>query len=156
MNFDDLKEITVLYVEDEDIVRNNIADMLQDICKSVYTASDGEEGYKLFLEKENYINVVISDIQMPRLSGIEMSKKIKAKNLNMPIIITTAFSDAKYLYESINIGIDAYTEKPVDMMHLLQTLQKALRLGACPPFPRAPVAPPEKGDRHRRHRRLPL
>ena len=126
MNFDDLKEITVLYVEDEDILRDNIADMLQDVCKGVFTASNGEEGYKLFLEKQEYINVIISDIQMPKLSGIEMSRKIKAKTLDIPIIITTAFSDAKYLYESINVGIDAYTEKPVDMMHLLQTIQKAL------------------------------
>ena len=45
---------------------------------------------------------------------------------DIPIIITTAFSDAKYLYESINVGIDAYTEKPVDMMHLLQTIQRAI------------------------------
>ena len=126
MNFDDLKEITVLYVEDEDILRDNIADMLQDVCKGVFTASNGEEGYKLFLEKQEHINVIISDIQMPKLSGIEMSRKIKAKTLEIPIIITTAFSDAKYLYESINVGIDAYTEKPVDMMHLLQTIQKAL------------------------------
>ena len=126
MNFDDLKEITVLYVEDEDILRESIADMLQDVCKSVFTASNGEEGYKLFLEKQGHINVIISDIQMPRLSGIEMSKKIREKSLEVPIIITTAFSDAKYLYESINVGIDAYTEKPVDMMHLLQTIQKAL------------------------------
>ena len=126
MNFDDLKEITVLYVEDEDILRDNIADMLQDVCKGVFTASNGEEGYKLFVEKQDHINVIISDIQMPRLSGIEMSKKIREKSLNIPIIITTAFSDAKYLYDSINAGIDAYTEKPVDMMHLLQTIQKAL------------------------------
>ena len=126
MNFDDLKEITILYVEDEDILRNSIADMLQDVCKGVFTASNGEEGYKLFLEKQEHINVVISDIQMPKLSGIEMARKIKAKTLDIPIIITTAFSDAKYLYESINVGIDAYTEKPVDMMHLLQTIQKAI------------------------------
>lgn len=126
MNFDDLKELTILYVEDEDVLRNNIADMLQDVCKGVFTASNGEEGYKLFLEKKDYINVVISDIQMPKLSGIEMSRKIKAVTLDIPIIVTTAFSDAKYLYESIHVGIDAYTEKPVDMMHLLQTIQKAI------------------------------
>lgn len=126
MDFDDLKELTVLYVEDEDILRNSIADMLQDVCKSVFTASNGEEGYKLFLEKQDCINVIISDIQMPKLSGIEMARKIKAVTLDIPIIITTAFSDAKYLYESINVGIDAYTEKPVDMMHLLQTIQRAI------------------------------
>ena len=126
MNFDDLKEITVLYVEDENILRESIADMLQDVCKGVFTASNGEEGYKLFLEKQEYINVIISDIQMPKLSGIEMSKKIKAITLDIPIIITTAFSDAKYLYDSINVGIDAYTEKPLDMMILLKTIQKAL------------------------------
>ncbi len=55
-----------------------------------------------------------------------MAKKIKAVSDDVPIIFTTAFSDSKYLYESINVGIDAYTEKPVDMMFLLQTIQRAI------------------------------
>ncbi|MDB2562455.1 EAL domain-containing protein [Sulfurimonas sp.] len=126
MDFKDLENINILYVEDEDIIRDNITDMLQDICQEIFTANNGEEGYKLFIEKEEHIHLIISDIQMPILSGLEMAKKIREVTYDVPIIFTTAFSDSKYLFESINIGVDAYVEKPIDIMQLLQTTKKTI------------------------------
>jgi len=126
MDFSDLATINVLYVEDEKIIRENITDMLQEICHQVFAAEDGKAGIDLFIEKQEFIDVVITDIQMPRLSGIDLAKEIRAITFDTPIIFTTAFSDSKYLYDSINIGVDAYVEKPVDMMQLLPTIKKAI------------------------------
>ena len=63
---------------------------------------------------------------MPRLSGLEMAKKIREVTYDIPIIFTTAFSDSKYLFDSINIGVDAYVEKPIDIMHLLKVAKKTI------------------------------
>lgn len=126
MDFNDLKNINILYVEDEDIIRENITDMLRDVCQDIFTARNGEEGYSLFLEKQEHINLIISDIQMPILSGLEMAKKIREITYEVPIIFTTAFSDSKYLFESINIGVDAYVEKPIDIMQLLKITKKTI------------------------------
>ena len=126
MDFSDLENINILYVEDEDIIRENITDMLKDVCSKVFTANNGEEGFNLFLEKQEHIHLVISDIQMPILSGMDMARKIREITYEVPIIFTTAFSDSKYLFDSINIGVDAYVEKPVDIMQLLKTTKKTI------------------------------
>ena len=126
MDFSDLATISILYVEDEDIIRENITDMLRDVCSEIFTASNGAEGYELFLEKQQHIDLIISDIQMPILSGLDMARKIRELTYEVPIIFTTAFSDSKYLFDSINIGVDAYVEKPIDIMHLLRTAKKTI------------------------------
>ncbi len=126
MDFSELENINILYVEDEEIIRENITDMLREVCSKIFTASNGEEGYKLFLEKQEHIDLVISDIQMPTLSGLEMAKQIRKITYDVPIIFTTAFSDSKYLFESINIGVDAYVEKPIDIMELLRITKKTI------------------------------
>ena len=126
MDFSVLENINILYVEDEDIIRDNITDMLQEVCQEIFTAKNGEEGYQLFIEKQEYIDLVISDIQMPILSGLGMAKKIREITYEIPIIFTTAFSDSSYLFDAINAGIDAYVEKPIDIMHLLQITKKTI------------------------------
>lgn len=126
MDFSDLENINILYVEDEDIIRENITDMLRDVCKEIFTAKNGAEGYDLFVEKQDYIDLVISDIQMPILSGLDMARNIRKITYEVPIIFTTAFSDSKYLFDSINIGVDAYVEKPIDIMELLRVTKKTI------------------------------
>ena len=126
MDFIELENINVLYVEDEDIIRHHITEMLQEVCNKVFTAKDGESGYQLFKKKQEHIDIVISDIQMPTLSGLDMARKIREITHEVPIIFTTAFSDSSYLFDSINIGIDAYIEKPVEIMYLFKTMKKTL------------------------------
>lgn len=126
MDFSDLVNVNILYVEDEDIIRENITDMLRDVCCEIFTAKNGQEGYNLFIEKQEHINLVISDIQMPIMSGLEMAKQIREITYEVPIIFTTAFSDSKYLFDSINTGVDAYVEKPIDIMQLLRVTKKTI------------------------------
>lgn len=126
MDFEELENINILYIEDEDVIRENVADMLQEVAQEIFTARNGEEGYQLFVEKQEHIDLIISDIQMPVLSGLDMAKKIREITYEIPIIFTTAFSDSKYLFDSINTGIDAYVEKPIDIMHLLKVTKKTI------------------------------
>ncbi len=63
---------------------------------------------------------------MPILNGLEMIKKIKDINKNVPIIVTTAFSNKEYRREAIDIGVDKYVLKPVDVSKLLQAMSQSL------------------------------
>ncbi|MCD8541162.1 MAG: response regulator, partial [Aliarcobacter cryaerophilus] len=72
------------------------------------------------------MDLIISDINMPILNGLEMIKKIKDINKNVPIIVTTAFSNKEYLLEAIDIGVDKYVLKPVDVSKLLQAMSQSL------------------------------
>ena len=92
-----LKNITVLYVEDEKDLREVTSSILQSFTKNQYIATNGQEGYDLFLKHDSDIDLIISDINMPILNGLEMIKKIKDINKNVPIIVTTAFSNKEYL-----------------------------------------------------------
>ncbi|MBD3840880.1 MAG: EAL domain-containing protein [Campylobacterales bacterium] len=121
-----LKDITVLYCEDEDNLREVTSGILKSFTKNQYIAVDGKEGLKLFLEHKDEIDLVITDVNMPNMSGLEMAKEIKKVNSNIPIIVATAFSNSEYLLEAIDLGVDKYVLKPVNIKKLLDTMAKSL------------------------------
>lgn len=105
----DLLEISILYVEDSAIIRNSGAEIIRKKTKNVYLAEDGLIGLDLF--KKYQPEIVITDIGMPNMDGLDMSRQIKKINPETKIIITTAHDDSKYLMNSIEIGIDQYLLK---------------------------------------------
>src|SRR5574344_567668 len=123
---DRLKNVNVLYAEDEKELRDITSEFLKSFTKTQYVASNGEEGFNLFLEHQDSIDLIITDINMPILSDMDMIKKIKEINTKIPIIIATAFSNKEYLLEAINIGVDKYVLKPIDISKLLQAMLQSL------------------------------
>ncbi len=72
-----LKRLKALYVEDDTHIRNELSALLSNFFGKVYTAGDGAEGLEIFLKNSDDIDVIISDINMPKITGIEMHKKIR-------------------------------------------------------------------------------
>ena len=116
-----LEKVSILYVEDDGEIREALAETLEFDVKELYVAENGEEGLKKF--KEFKPDIVISDIKMPKMDGLQMSAQIKEISPKTPIIITTAFSDSDYLLKAIDIGIDKYVTKPVDIDKLYKALE---------------------------------
>jgi len=114
------KKFTVLYVEDEEAVRSTVSGILDMLFGNVIIAENGEEGLSLF--KKNNPDIVITDIRMPLMDGLEMSKQIRTISTNTPIIITTAFNDETYFLKSIDIGIDKYLIKPITVEPVLSVI----------------------------------
>jgi signal transduction histidine kinase len=118
-----LKNFTVLYVEDDRSTVENIRDILNNRVKELYVAYDGKEGIDSYTQ--NKPDIILTDINMPKLNGIEMSKKIKELNIDIPIIIFTAFNENTLLQQSVDIGVDGYITKPVvSLKKLLMPLEK--------------------------------
>jgi diguanylate cyclase (GGDEF)-like protein len=117
-----LKKLNLLYVEDDETVNMIFSSIFEKYAKNIYSALNGEEGLELF--KNNHIDIVISDIQMPKMNGIEMAKEIRKIDETIPVIFTTAFGDSGYLKEAIEIGVDAYILKPIDKEKILKKLNK--------------------------------
>ena len=134
-NLDELmllgNDMTVLYVEDDKNLRKEMYEILNDLFSHVILAGDGNEGLEKFLswKKENgeYPDIIISDINMPHVSGVELSKKILAYHPEQLIIVLSAHNETDHLLELINMGIDAYLLKPVCSDKFLQTLQRACK-----------------------------
>lgn len=115
-------EITLLYVEDDVNIRGELAYFLKNRVTTLHVAKDGLEGLELY---EKYKpDLVISDISMPRLDGIQMSQKIKEFDENARIIILTAFNDSDYLTNAINLNIDRYLIKPINLKSLHEAINK--------------------------------
>jgi len=117
-----IETLTVLYVEDNIDAREAMSELLNMFFKKVIIAVNGEDGIAKF--KENKIDIVISDIRMPKMDGVEMSKRIKELDKNIPIIIVTAHQESNYLLDCIKYAIDAYILKPVNATKLEETIFK--------------------------------
>ena len=106
------KNIKILYVEDDDIARENGIEYLENYFENIYEASDAIKALQLY---EKYKpDIIITDIQMPKLNGLEFVKKIRQKDKKTQIIIITAFCDKDYLLKAIELGLVKYLVKPVN------------------------------------------
>lgn len=112
--------LKVLYVEDIDVIRSSIKSTLSLYFSEVYDAEDGEKGLELFYK---YMpDLVITDIEMPILNGLDMIKEIKKISPQTPIIITTAYDDVDFLLRAIEIGVDRFLVKPIQNDKLIEAL----------------------------------
>lgn len=118
-----LKTLTILYVEDDASIRTSINNILQSIVQEVILAIDGQDGLDKFNHHKN-IDIVITDINMPRMDGLTMCDNLKKIDSTVPVIVTTAYNDNDFLAHSIDIGINAYLMKPVDAYKLIETILK--------------------------------
>jgi len=120
------KNLSLLLVEDYEPLRSDMLEILDEFYDLVTIAENGKDGLKLYEEYyeeyHHYFDIVISDIQMPVMNGIELSKKIKEINSDQQIIVLSAHTDSEYLLELINFGIAQFITKPIDHHKLLDTL----------------------------------
>lgn len=116
---------TVLCIEDDKGILEGLANTLKYYFKEVHTANDGEEGVAKWMEVKP--DLIICDIQMPRLDGIGVAKAIRAKDHKTPIIMLTAFSNEKYLIELINLDIQYFIQKPASIDRLMDGIKAAFK-----------------------------
>jgi len=131
MNLEDLviktDKLKVLYVEDNDNTRKQTLEMLSNFFEYIDIAKDGREGLQKYQNKEeNFYDLIISDISMPNMSGIEMLKAILKINNEQNIIVVTAYNTTEYLQELINIGIHSYIQKPIKLDALMYEFSKVV------------------------------
>lgn len=117
---DTLEGLKVLYIEDDKEQRDQLKLFLKRRVGKLFVGKNGKEGFDIF-NKENP-DLVITDLRMPEIDGIELSKMIRKIRPLIPIIITTAFSDVETVLEAVDIGITKYILKPIDSDELLDAL----------------------------------
>jgi YesN/AraC family two-component response regulator len=120
-------DLTILYVEDDATTRTEMEQLLKRRAKKVLTAEDGIIGLELFHRFNP--DLVITDIRMPVMDGLQMAHAIRKINPDTRIIATTAYSDTAFLLEAIEIGIDHYVLKPIDLGKLFAAIEKCSRDG---------------------------
>ena len=121
-----MKDFTILYTEDEDGARESLSEFLSNFTNNLFLAKDGKEGLELYLS--NKTDIVISDIKMPIMTGIEMVRHIKDINPEQHIILITAHSENKYMRDAIDIKIHSYLLKPIDLDELENKINDIIKI----------------------------
>lgn len=121
------KHLSVLLIEDDTLILEESRRTLEIFFSKVYATSDGQKGLELY--KTYKPNIILSDIVMPKLSGLELAKAIRKEDYKTPIVFLTAHSDRETLLSSINLGLGAYLVKPFSLEELLEACYKSLARG---------------------------
>ncbi len=119
VNFDD---IVFLYVEDDDVIRRAVSIYVKRHIKNFHEACNGAEGLEKY--KKYRPDIILTDIMMPEVTGLEMIEEIRKEDSNVIIIITTAYDDAEFLLKAIKAGVDSYVIKPIDRNSVTSEIAK--------------------------------
>ncbi len=111
-------------MEDEKMIRQNAVEYLSRICDHVLEAQDGEEAFQIYKEEKPHI--IISDIKMPKMSGLKLAEAIRKEDKETPIIIATAHTETEYLLKAVELQLVKYVVKPITSTKLQEALALSL------------------------------
>lgn len=119
-----LKNMNLLYIEDHEKTTKDIEKIFSIFFRNIYVSSNGEDALKMY--EENHIDIIITDINMPKMDGIEFIETIRKSNKKISIIILTAYADRDLLLKATNLQIDGYLTKPINFPKIMSALDNAL------------------------------
>jgi len=120
------KIFKVLVVDDEESLRDICKDVLQDEGYEVLQAKDGQDALQI-LSKEQDIDLVISDLKMPKMNGLELLKAVKEKKIDVDFVVMTGFGTIETAVECMKMGAADYLPKPFNINHLLVKVNKSIK-----------------------------
>ena len=117
--------ITLLLVEDDKVIRNVYAQLLDRIVSKVVTASNGEEGYDSFIEHSP--DLILTDIKMPVMNGLDMINKIRSHNKQVRVIIMSAYGESRFFLKAIESGVKGFLTKPINISKLQEIILEQVK-----------------------------
>ncbi len=121
------QKLKLLYVEDNQEAREATISIFEEFFSEIIVSVDGQDGYEKFNDNQDTIDIIITDINMPKLNGIEMIQKIKKINEDIPILILSAYNNSEFFIDSIQLGVEGYILKPIDINQFMIVLKKVTK-----------------------------
>eukprot|EP00767_Chilomastix_cuspidata_P000610 gnl/Chilomastix_cuspidata/11628.p1 GENE.gnl/Chilomastix_cuspidata/11628~~gnl/Chilomastix_cuspidata/11628.p1 ORF type:complete len:140 (-),score=14.09 gnl/Chilomastix_cuspidata/11628:408-827(-) len=122
-----IKNLKVLYVEDEELAREKLGKFLKRRFTDVQLCANGLDGFFAFQDafnKNEKFDLIISDINMPKMDGLEMLEKIKEIDNKVPTMLITARTETEQMLKAISLHIDSYILKPIDLNIINEKLDR--------------------------------
>jgi DNA-binding response OmpR family regulator len=119
-----MSKLTLLYAEDDALVRDTFAYLFNDMFDKVYLAENGKEAYEIYRQKKP--DIILLDNFMPVINGLDVARLIRKENENVPIVMLTAHSEREQLLKAVDLKLETYLVKPVEPDTLIGTLQKII------------------------------
>lgn len=117
-----ISELNILCVEDEPQALSQLELSLESFCKGLYTAKDGAQALEIL--ENNKIDVIVTDLNMPKVNGLELLKIVRQNYKDMVVIIVTAHSESDFLLKAIELKADGYILKPLNLQELFSLISK--------------------------------
>jgi DNA-binding NtrC family response regulator len=117
------EEVTILVVDDEEMMRGLLSKILEKDGYSILSASSGAEALKII--DEGKVDLVITDVKMPEMNGFDLLKHIKEKTPQVGVIVMTAFGDAYTVRDALLLGADEYITKPFKSFEITMVVERA-------------------------------
>ncbi len=121
-SFIELRELSILFAEDDEIIRKHVSRILTPICSELHVAENGRIALEVFRRK--YPDIVITDINMPAMSGFELASYVKSERPHVSVIALSSCNDSEQLLKAINLKMDGFLAKPLNLEALYSVLQK--------------------------------
>jgi len=119
-----MKNLSILIVDDDESIRKGLVELVGLYIDTIYEASNGEEGFAIYQAK--YPNIILTDIDMPKLNGLGLIEKIRAEDKCTKIIVLSAHSDVEYFQQAMPLYLLSYLLKPISAGSLKKELFKAM------------------------------
>lgn len=119
-----LNNIKILLAEDEDLVRNQVVRALKFLSARVIVAEDGIQAYNIYLKEKP--DIIITDIEMPGMKGLELAEKIRKTDGTVQIIVATAYTNTEYFLKAVELNLAKYLLKPIKLLELEDALNTCL------------------------------
>jgi len=125
METQELKTQKILLVDDDPIVQEHLGDFLRSYFLEVLTAKNAVEGFDLF--EEHKPDIVLTDIEMDKMNGLELARAIKSISPTTVMIVVTGFNDSEYRSSAKALNVDDYIMKPLNFQNLMDSINSALK-----------------------------
>ncbi len=129
--YEETKDLNLLFVEDYAELRENSIEILENYfsyCEGAIDGKHGLEQYEAYYDKNGkHFDLVITDIKMPEMDGISLTKEIYKRHEEQAIIVLSAHHESEYLLTLINLGIEQFITKPIDHDNMLTILYKVCK-----------------------------
>ncbi len=118
-----LKDFYILYIEDDATTRKLVSETLSILCKKIVSVENAEEALSIYAKE--LPDIILSDVDLPGMSGIDFVKKVREENKDIPIILLTAHTEVEYLMDAVKLHLIDYITKPVDIKKLTLALKES-------------------------------
>ncbi|MDD2789145.1 MAG: EAL domain-containing protein [Sulfurimonas sp.] len=115
-----LADISVLYVEDEQVVRESVTRSLSLLIENISSAENGFDALEYV--RNNPVDLIVTDIRMPKMDGLTFIEKLRQDGINIPVIVTSAFNDIEYFQKAIELKVDKFITKPIRIANLIEVM----------------------------------
>ncbi len=119
-----MESYTILYVEDDAMIRGSITEFLSRYCKKIYECDNSEEGLELYYKYKP--DILLLDIDLPGMSGIDLATLIRKQDIKTCIVISTAYTNKEFMIKAVELQLTRYLVKPVTSEELFSAFEKCL------------------------------